>query len=348
VPEFVPGLDLSGAFYAEVVGPLLETWPHVAARIGAGSDVLGLDTSRSTDHGWRPQVTVFVDSGDVSVVEEAVEAGLPDSFTDWPVRFGWDEAAVSHHVEVTTCSEWCIKQLGVDPAAGLDSTDWLLMPQQKLLETTAGAVFHDPAGTLGRVREQLRWYPDDVWRWILASQWHRVAQEEAFVARAVEVGDELGSRIIIARLARDLMRVWFLLCRAYWPYDKWLGSCFRRLPGNRPLFAALTDAVGCSDHAEREAALQAAFHLAAQGHNRFDPARTVDTEPRLFHTRPWKVLMADRLAEACLAGITDPSLRRLPLVGTVGQAATAPTSSPTPPAPAPYIACTTPTTDQHR
>lgn len=75
------------------------------------------------------------------------------------------------------------------------------------------------------------------------------------------------------------MRVWCLLSRAYWAHDKWLGSCFRCLPGIKPLAAALTDAAGCSGDAEHEAALRAAFRLAAQGYNRFDPARPVDPEP---------------------------------------------------------------------
>jgi hypothetical protein len=68
-----------------------------------------------------------------------------------------------------------------------------------------------------------------VWRWLLASQWRRIAQEEAFVGRAAEVGDDLGSRVVTARLVRDLMRLCLLLERAYAPYSKWLGSAFARL-----------------------------------------------------------------------------------------------------------------------
>ncbi len=93
------------------------------------------------------------------------------------------------------------------------------------------------------------------------------------------------------------------------------------VPGSGPLAAALTDAVGGSDHAERKAALLAAYRLAAQGHNRFDPVHHVDPEPRPLPHPSMEGSRADRLAEACLTVITDPSLRRLPLVGTVDQAA---------------------------
>ena len=63
VSGFVPGVRLAGEFHAEVVRPLLEAefpgLPYAAALIGAGSEVLGFDTERSTDHDWGPRLLVF-------------------------------------------------------------------------------------------------------------------------------------------------------------------------------------------------------------------------------------------------------------------------------------------------
>jgi hypothetical protein len=53
---------------------------------------------------------------------------------------------------------------------------------------TSGAVYRDDTGALGTARQTLRWYPDQVWLWMLAAQWRRIAQEEAFVGRTAEVG----------------------------------------------------------------------------------------------------------------------------------------------------------------
>ena len=50
--DFVNGIDLARMFYIEVVRPLIEGRAHSAARLGSGSDVLGFDIPRSTDHGW--------------------------------------------------------------------------------------------------------------------------------------------------------------------------------------------------------------------------------------------------------------------------------------------------------
>lgn len=134
--------------------------------------------------------------------------------------------------------------------------DWLATPTQTLLEVVAGAVFHDDFG-LADVRSALAWYPDDVWRYVLACQWSRIAEEEAFVGRTAEVGDALGSSVVAARLVRDLMRLCLLMHRRYPPYSKWLGSAFASLPCASeltPLFArALGGDVGpaCSWSAAR-------------------------------------------------------------------------------------------------
>jgi Domain of unknown function (DUF4037) len=126
---------------------------------------------------------------------------------------------VTHHVRVAVLEEFLRQRLGFDPRAGVGVVDWLATPQQILLEVTRGGVFHDPSGELRAVRAALDWYPQDVWLWLLACQWRRLDQEEPFVGRTAEVGDEIGSRVIAARLVRDLVRLCFLLERRYAPYS---------------------------------------------------------------------------------------------------------------------------------
>jgi hypothetical protein len=319
--EFVPGLQLNADFYTEVVGPLLERWPHAAARLGSGSEVLGFDTERSTDHGWGPRLIVLASADSLETVSLAIEARLPDTFRGWPVRYGWDDHPVSHHVRVATLSHWISGELGVDTSEGLRGVDWLLMPQQKLLEVTSGAVYRDDTGALGEIRRRLAWYPESVWLWMLAAQWRRISQEESFVGRTAEVGDELGSRLVTARLTRELMRLWFLLHRTYWPYTKWFGSAFARLPDSADLAAALGTALGARAFSEREAGLISAYQLVADRHNAVGLTNRVDPDVRPYYGRPYQVLMADRFTEACLERVTDPELADLPLVGSVDQVA---------------------------
>ncbi|MCL2395810.1 MAG: DUF4037 domain-containing protein [Acidimicrobiaceae bacterium] len=319
--SFIPALELNAVFYQDVVAPLLSRWSHSAARIGAGSEVLGFDSPRSTDHGWGPQLVVFVAEENVAEAGRVVDVGLPETFRGWPVRYGWDDTPVGHHVTVTTMADWFSEQLGVDPSAGLSAVDWLVVPQQKLVEVTSGAVYRDDGGMLAHVQGSLEWYPEQVGLWILACQWRRIAQEEAFVGRTAEAGDSLGSTLVSSRLARELMRLWFLLNRSYWPYMKWFGSAFARLPGSRPLADALEAAIAADDMASREEALAAAYRLVADRHNDTGLSDPVDPAVRTFHERPYRVLMADRFVDACLARVDDPVLRQLPLVGSVDQLA---------------------------
>jgi hypothetical protein len=319
VSGFTPGIELSGAFYRDAVRPLLGDRPHAAGLLGWGSEVLGFDSARSTDHGWGPRLLVLVGAADIAAVRAAVAAGLPETFAGHPVRYGWDDVPVDHHVTVTTLPEWLFEQLGVDATRGMGVADWLATPQQRLLGVIGGAVYADHGGGLERVRRELAWYPDQVWRWLLACQWRRLAQEEAFVRRASEVGDELGSAVIAARLARDVMRLALLLARRYAPYGKWLGSAFARVEDADGLSGALERAVRAADRGEREAALAAAYVAIAERHNASGLTEPLDTRVRPYHGRPAQVLMADRFADACLATVTDPALRALPLAGAVDQ-----------------------------
>ena len=318
MPAFRPGLDLAHSFYELEVRPRLLGTAHSAALIGPGSDVIGFDDIRSTDHYWGPRLQVFVDQRDVDAAQRAIE-GLPAEHLGWPTRIGSNQIPFRTHVDVWTLRDWLTGSLGTDPRGGMSSLDWLVLPQHRLLETTAGRVFHDGLGQLEAVRESLAWYPDDVWLWLLASQWTRISQEEAFVGRAAEAGDDLGSRVVAARLVRELMRLCFLLERTYAPYGKWLGSAFSRLDAAATVGPSLAAALAADRYPQREQALVDAYEEVARRHNSLEMTRPETPTVRLFHDRPFRVIGADRFAHACVETIDDPILRSLPLVGAVDQ-----------------------------
>ena len=189
---FVSARRLSAGFHDDVIRPLLGETPYAAGLLGWGSDVLGYDTERSTDHGWGPRLHLLVDAAEVERVTELIDGHLPTQYRGYDVRFGWDSQEPVHHITVKTVGGWLNDQLGRDVSDGMTTEDWLITPQQELLGVVAGPVYADD-GRLERIRQALSWYPEDVWRWLLACQWSRIAQEEAFVQRTAEVGDELGA-----------------------------------------------------------------------------------------------------------------------------------------------------------
>lgn len=236
MPQVQSGLELARRFYFEAVLLIVKaTCPglvHSAARIGRGSEVLGFDDRVSQDHDWGPRLELFVGPADRDRCAERLAAalaeGLPRRFLGYSTSFGVDEDGVgvlieiepgepaAHRVEILELREWCQDMVGFDPRSGVGWLDWLATSSHRLAEVTTGEVFHDGLGELGAIRTALAWYPRDVWLFVLASQWRRIAQE-AFVGRCCQVGDGLGAGVVAARLVRDLMRLCLLIERRYRP-----------------------------------------------------------------------------------------------------------------------------------
>ena len=250
MPPFIPGLELCRAFFMEAVQPLLAAdfpaLPYAAALIGPGSEVLGFDTEMSVDHDWGPRIQLFLPEAEASAALPAIDAALrrklPRTFRGYPIAFDLSrpttEGDANHRIELTTVRDFFQSYLGFDITREIEPADWLTFPDQKLRTIASGAVYHDGIG-LEAVCARFAYYPQDVWLYLLAAGWNRIAQEEHLMGRAGFVGDEIGSALIGARLVRDLMRLCFLMERQYAPYPKWFGTGFSKLacaPTLTPVF----------------------------------------------------------------------------------------------------------------
>jgi hypothetical protein len=320
------GAELARRFFVDVVEPLLsQALPglgYAAARLGSGSDVLGLDDEMSRDHDWGCRLTLLVDEDardQVPRISRMLEQGLPERFGELPVRFPttWD-SSVSHKVEVATVADFAASRLGVDPTGGLSVLDWLSVTGQSVLEVTAGPVFTDRTRMLAAVRALLAWYPPDIERYVLAAGWQRLCQLLPLAGRTVEAGDELGSRLVSAGLAADLLWLAFALSRRWAPYAKWRGTVFRSLPVAARLGPLLDAAAAAPGWRERENALATACELLLDiQRDQGQPAPESAVIP-FWHRRYRTVDPA--VPQGLLAGITDPDVARLPpMVGSIEQ-----------------------------
>jgi hypothetical protein len=338
--DFIPGLQLCEALYREAVAPILARefpkLPYSAARMGTGSDVLGFDTVRSTDHEWGPRLLLFLSEADAAThgpaIIETLRHMLPRKIRGYPTNFcPTDEVRVSvlqpvesgpveHKVEVTTLSQFLQKRLGITSAQELDVLDWLTFSAQALLEVTAGALFHDGLGTLAEARDLLAYYPHDIWLYLLAAQWARISQQEPFVGRTGEVGDELGSALIAADLVQDVMRLGFLMERRYAPYTKWFGSAFARLVCASRLTPHLDRVLAARGWQDRQQHLAHAYQIIAAMHNDLGITEPLSAHTTQFHGRPFLVIEAGRFADALRNQIRDEWVRNLPeAVGSIDQ-----------------------------
>ena len=291
--------------------------PLATARLGSGSDVLGLDDEMSRDHDWGLRLTVLVPEDAVARVDAVLEAALPDEWGGHPTRFATTfDPIVRQRAEVASPPAFARSRTGLMLDREPETVEWLSLTGQAVLEVVGGAVFRDDTGELTAIRERLTWYPDDIGRYVLAADWARIGEELQFVGRVSERGDELGSRILAARLARTAMHLGFLLERRWPPYAKWLGTSFATLPRLAAVGTSLEQALAADGWRDREACLvEAVDRLAALQGRMGLPTVHPATQP--FFDRPYRGLRS--LVEPLLESITDPLLVGRDPVGSVEQ-----------------------------
>jgi hypothetical protein len=317
------GIAVSRSYFEDLIAPLLqESVPglrYAAARVGPGSEVLGMDDAISRDHDWGLRLQLFVADADRARVSSTLDAHLPAEFRGRPVRFGLSGDPVERlRIDVTSVGEFAEQQLGFDPRGAASVVDWLSLTGQAALEVTCGAVFQDQTGELTGLRDALAWYPDGIWRYIVASDWQRLDQELPLMGRAGGRGDELGSRVIAARLVDIAVHLGFMLSRSWPPYAKWRGSAFGSLAGCAGIATDLARALDARRWEDRQAALgDALTGLARLQEQRGLPTPPAAVEP--FWDRPFLHLNRD-LVPALVDSIETPEVPGLPVgVGSVEQ-----------------------------
>lgn len=336
---FVKGMMLAERLYHEGVQPVMERrFPDVcysAARLGPGSDTLGYDTPISMDHGWGPRVEIYLSPADHGQhgdqIAEVMRREMPREVAGVPTHFdsasheegkpAWLECGpIEHRVNCIDVDTLVVSYRPFNPNRGITVLDWLTLPQQTLRLIRSGRVFYDGLGELEAMREKLHYYPNEIWYYLLSAQWERLDQECSFMGRCGDVGDELGSRVLAARLIHYIMDLCFLMERQYAPYSKWFGTAFSELRCATDLTPVLHAALDAQTWQEREKHLSRAYECLAQMHNALGITESVPTEVEPFFTRPYLVPGKCNPGAAIYAKISSEEARRLPkYVGSVDQ-----------------------------
>lgn len=325
--DFINGLRLNQLFYEEVVAPILRSgFPDIrysTALIGWGSDVLGYDDLQSTDHNWGPRFQLFLTEEDYEKYRQAInhtlDDQLPSEFRGYPTAFpivGNDDqraefSSQKHNIEVGTIVRFFARYLGCDPHSELKAADWLTFSEHKLLAVTTGKVFHDGLGELDSVRQKFHYFPKDVWLYMLAGQWEKISEEQAFVGRCGYVGDELGSMVIAARQVKNLMRLCFLMERKYAPYSKWFGMAFNQLSCSGELQPIFMRVLQAQDWRARQEFLAQAYEIVARLHNTLGITIPMQETAAQYYGRPYLVAGDERYVEELRRVLTSEEVRNI-------------------------------------
>ena len=233
------GLELSRAFYESYGAPLLhEQFPEqeglvAVGLLGSGSECLGFDDEVSRDHDFEPGFCLLLPGEDVidrrtAFLLERAYAKLPKAF------MGFKRSAVApvggaRHGVLRT-ADFFTEKVGA-PDGILTMDQWLKLPQQALLEATAGEIFRDDFGEVTTIRTALTAMPEDVRRKRLAGHLLVMAQAGQYnYLRCLKHGEPAAGQLAVNEFVKSCIEVVFLLNKAYAPYYKWSFRALRRLP----------------------------------------------------------------------------------------------------------------------
>lgn len=337
--KFIKGMQLSEMFFNEVVKEIIDTnfsdLKYSAGLIGFSSEVLGFDTERSTDHHWGPRVMIFLKEKDFNKkdkISDILSKELHPTFRGYSTHFGNpDEIGVqllseakkgqpiNHRVEIFTIKSFFNEYLEINPNDELTIFDWLTFSEQKLKTIKSGKIFYDQI-EFKDIQEKFEYYPNDVWLYLLASEWAKIGQEEPFVGRCGSIEDELESKIIATRLVQSIMKLCFLMEKEYIPYSKWFGTAFSKLESAEKLTPILHKVISSENWKERERKLSKAYEIIANMHNGLKITKSLATKVSEFHDRPYLVIHGDIFAEEIKKRIKNKTILNIKSdIGSVNQ-----------------------------
>ena len=338
---FIKGRDLCRDFFKEIAKPILDKHfpglPYSAGLLGYGSDILGYDDATSTDHMWGPRFYLFLDKADLHRQEDiraVFSRTFPYTYRGYSVHFTQpdpNDNGVQHAAFITegpanpliffdTPEGYLQSYLGTDGTAALTPADWLSFSEHRLLALSHAEFYRDDLHFAEKLNAFAA-YPEEVRLYLLASNWSLLAEEQAFVKRCADVGDEMGSILACGRIAERLMRLCFLYCSQYAPYSKWFGTAFSRLPIDERVKTAIHAALTAGNITDREQNLVRAQKLVADLHDTFGITKPICAKIQSYFGRDILVIFADRIAEAIAEKLHHTPLAGLPLIGTFSEVA---------------------------
>lgn len=234
------GLELSREYFESFGRPMLEKdfgglLPFIAAGlIGSGSECLGFDDDVSRDHDFEPGFCIFLPGEDIvsrrdAFLLEKAYLKLPKEFMG-ARRDRLAPVGGPRH-GIFRIPEFFEKTVGSSDGR-LTFGSWFSLPDQALLEATAGEVFFDNYGLLTEIRGRLSAFPRDVMLKKLAGRLLLMGQAGQYnYSRCLMHGETAAAQLAAFEFVDNAVSAAFLLGGRYRPYYKW---AFRALRGLAP------------------------------------------------------------------------------------------------------------------
>ena len=233
------GMELAAGFYEDFGRSMLERQfpqllPYLAAGlIGSGSECFGYDDEISQDHDFEPGFCIFLPGEDL--VDRKTEFQLERAYAKLPREYSGFQRPLMQPAGgarrgVLRTEQFLMDKTGTADGI-LDPHLWLTIPEQSLAELTNGKLFFDGYGQMTGIREELSYFPADIWKKKLAGHLLLMAQSGQYnYQRCILHGERAAAQLAVIEFAKSAMEVIFLLNRVYQPYYKWSFRAIRSLP----------------------------------------------------------------------------------------------------------------------
>ncbi len=231
------GLELSKKYYEAFGKEILERefseiMPFLAiGLVGSGSECSGFDDDLSQDHDFEPGFCIFLPDEDIvdrrsAFLLERAYLKLPKEFLGF-TRNPLNPVGGNRH-GVIPIADFFSSKVG-SPDGNLTVEQWFSLPEYSLLEATNGEVFCDNLGLFSLIRENLRYFPEDIRLKKLAGHLLLMGQSGQYnYLRCISRNDSAAAQLAIFEFVQSALHCIYLLNRTYMPYYKW---SFRGLRG---------------------------------------------------------------------------------------------------------------------
>ena len=233
------GLEISKAYFEEFGKPMLENefsdiLPYLAVGLfGEGSECFGFDDEISKDHDFEAGFCIFLPGENVvdrrqAFLLERAYAKLPKEYMG--LRRSLLSPVGGLRKGVFRTSEFFFDKTGSENGE-LTAKQWLTLPSQSLAECVNGEIFVDNYGEVTKIRENLRFYPEEIRRKKLAGNLLIMAQSGQYnFNRCLSHGETAAAQLAVNEFVKSAINVIFLLNKQYSPYYKWSFRALRNLP----------------------------------------------------------------------------------------------------------------------
>lgn len=214
------GINLAQGYFLDVGLPVIEKeFPdHIAKMafglVGMGSECLGYDDLISQDHDYGPGFCIFLPREtylEIGPKLEQLYQKLPGEYRGFQRIISKDGAG---RVGVFIIEDFF--------SVPRDNLSWLERDEYLLLILTSGKIFADNLGTVTRLREELAYYPQDVWLKKIAGKLALMAQTGQYnYERCWRRKDYGAAALTKNKFIEATLEMVYLLNKKYKPYYKW-------------------------------------------------------------------------------------------------------------------------------